>query len=117
VMVKGATCLIEFQVEGAGSRPDARRHSPERVCGSSLVKTPCMPRSQLGRIVAPAAALGWRSQADCRGPLARRAQLMAPPGYHRWLSIPPRRGPPTLKGACRPAPISTPIRAKRPTHA
>jgi len=55
---EGATCLIEVDVEGAASEPDALRMA-RTVCGSSLVKTAVHGRDpNWGRIVAAAGRAG-----------------------------------------------------------
>ena len=55
---EGATCLIEVDVEGAASEPDALRIA-RTVCGSSLVKTAVHGRDpNWGRIVAAAGRAG-----------------------------------------------------------
>ena len=55
---EGATCLIEVDVEGAASEPDALQMA-RTVCGSSLVKTAVHGRDpNWGRIVAAAGRAG-----------------------------------------------------------
>jgi len=95
---EGATCLIEVQWRAAATR-NARAIARRRVCGSSRVENGrAWPRSKLGPIVPPPAALGWAFQADA-WPSGSESTTDGR-RFHRLAFRSPRRVT-YLKEACR----------------